>query len=103
MSAPRSLAIAADHPAFDGHFPGNPIVPGVVLLDEALHALEVDLGLDPRGWRIAAAKFLGFVRPGETVTVEHTSPAGGLIRFTVSVAERPVLTGTLSIAPADSA
>jgi 3-hydroxyacyl-[acyl-carrier-protein] dehydratase len=100
VNSKRSLRIALDHPAFAGHFPGNPILPGVVLLDEALHAIEVDLGLDLRQWQIAAAKFLEFVRPGETLTIEHTSPESGLIRFTVRVAERAALTGTLSLAPA---
>ncbi|HXR25389.1 MAG TPA: hypothetical protein VN742_08515, partial [Candidatus Binataceae bacterium] len=87
-------------PAFTGHFPGMPILPGVVLLDEALRAIEVDLDLDLRQWQIAAAKFLEFVRPGEVLTIEHTSPESGLIRFTVRVADRPALTGTLSLAPA---
>ena len=77
-----------------------PILPGVVLLDEALHAIEIDLDLDLRQWRIAAAKFLEFVHPGEMLTIEHTSPEGGLIRFTVRVADRAALTGTLSRAPA---
>jgi 3-hydroxyacyl-[acyl-carrier-protein] dehydratase len=77
-----------------------PILPGVVLLDEALHAIEVDLALDLRQWQIAAAKFLEFVRPGDALTIEHTSGEGGLIRFTVRVADRPALTGTLSLAPA---
>lgn len=100
MNSKRSLRIALDHPAFAGHFPGNPILPGVVLLDEALRAIEVDLGLDLRQWQIAAAKFLEFVRPGEALTIEHTSLESGLIRFTVRVAERAALTGTLSLAPA---
>ena len=100
MSSKQALRIALDHPAFTGHFPGMPILPGVVLLDEALHAIEVDLDLDLRQWQIATAKFLEFVRPGETLTIEHTSPRSGLIRFTVRVAERPALTGTLSLAPA---
>ena len=100
MNSKRSLRIALDHPAFAGHFPGNPILPGVVLLDEALRAIEVDLGLDLRQWQIAAAKFFEFVRPGEALTIEHTSLESGLIRFTVRVAERAALTGTLSLAPA---
>ncbi len=100
MSSKRALCIALDHPAFAGHFPGMPILPGVVLLDEALRAIEIDLGLDLRQWQIAAAKFLEFVRPGEALTIEHAAPANGLIRFTVRVADRPALTGTLSPAPA---
>ena len=99
----RALSIAPDHPAFAGHFPGNPILPGVVLLDEALHAIEVDLGLDLRQWHIAAAKFPGIVRPGDTLTIEHSAPEGGLIRFTVRSAERAALIGTLSRAPAGGA
>ena len=99
MSSKHALRIALDHPAFAGHFPGMPILPGVVLLDEALHAIEVDLDLDLRQWQIATAKFLEFVRPGEALTIEHASPGSGLIRFTVRVAGRPALTGTLSLAP----
>jgi 3-hydroxyacyl-[acyl-carrier-protein] dehydratase len=34
------VRIAADHPALPGHFPGQPIVPGVVLLDCVLQAAE---------------------------------------------------------------
>ncbi len=101
MNSKQALRIAPDHPAFAGHFPGNPILPGVVLLDEALRAIEVELGLDLRQWQIATAKFLEFVRPGETITIEHKSPEGGLIRFTVRVAGRAALTGTLSLATAD--
>jgi 3-hydroxyacyl-[acyl-carrier-protein] dehydratase len=34
------LHIPAQHPAFDGHFPGAPLLPGVVLLDEILEAVR---------------------------------------------------------------
>jgi len=102
----HAFEIAPDHPAFAGHFPGMPILPGAVLLDEALRVIEVDLALDLTQWQIATAKFLERVRPGDALTVEHSGPANGLVRFTVRVANRPgvatpglanpALSGTLS-------
>ncbi len=32
--------IDADHPAFAGHFPGRPVLPGVVLLSEVWQAIQ---------------------------------------------------------------
>jgi 3-hydroxymyristoyl/3-hydroxydecanoyl-(acyl carrier protein) dehydratase len=66
------LSIAGDHPAFAGHFPGRPIVPGVVLLDACLRALG------GTATRIASAKFLSMVLPGEAVRleVENNADAG---------------------------
>ncbi len=107
----RALEIAPDHPAFAGHFPGMPILPGAVLLDEALRVIEIDLALDLTQWQIATVKFLERVRPGDALTIEHSDPANGLVRFTVRVANRrglatpgvampgpanPALSGTLS-------
>ena len=34
--ASQRIEIGADHPAFDGHFPGRPILPGVALLAAVL-------------------------------------------------------------------
>jgi 3-hydroxymyristoyl/3-hydroxydecanoyl-(acyl carrier protein) dehydratase len=36
MSFERTLTIANDHPALAGHFPGHPVVPGVLVLDEVI-------------------------------------------------------------------
>ena len=52
----HSIGIAADHPAFAGHFPGMPILPGAVLLDEVLRIIERDLGIDLTQWQLASAK-----------------------------------------------
>ncbi len=100
MNLRHTLEIAPDHPAFDGHFPGTPILPGAVLLDEALRFIELDLALDLREWQISNAKFLERVCPGDALTVEHSGPANGLVRFTVRIAHRagvamPALSGTL--------
>lgn len=99
MISKHALKIAADHPAFAGHFPGMPILPGVVLLDEALRVIETALALDLTQWQVATAKFLEIVRPGDALTVEHTTPSNDRVRFTVRVADRPALTGTLSMMP----
>jgi 3-hydroxymyristoyl/3-hydroxydecanoyl-(acyl carrier protein) dehydratase len=63
------LVIAADHPAFAGHFPAHPVVPGVVLLDCSLRAIGRDRSLHAP-LRISAAKFLSMVLPGEAVRLE---------------------------------
>ena len=91
-----ALAIAADHPAFDGHFPGTPVLPGVVLLDETIHALERAAGGAPGCWRVSSVKFLRAVAPGEALTLEHEPLASGAIRFSLLSAGLAVATGALS-------
>ena len=97
MKLVRTLEIPADHPAFAGHFPGMPILPGALLLDEALHAIGTDRNLDLTQWQVTAAKFLEAVRPGDALAIEHGMAANGTLRFAVRIAGQPALTGTLSL------
>ena len=69
------LKISPDHPAFAGHFPAFPVLPGAILLDEMLNAIELARGIDLKRWHISAAKFLDAVRPGDHLVLEHDSPA----------------------------
>ena len=74
MLLETTLFIAQDHPAFAGHFPGTPMVPGVVLLDAVIHALLLtgrprangDGAAPTPVCQISAAKFLSPVGPGES-------------------------------------
>lgn len=91
-----ALPIAADHPAFDGHFPGAPVLPGVVLLDEAIHAIELAAGGEPRCWRVGSVKFLRAVAPGEALALEQERLASGTVRFTILSAGQAVATGALA-------
>ncbi len=43
--------------------PRFPVLPGAVLLDETLRAIEQARGIDLRSWHISSAKFLDAVRP----------------------------------------
>ena len=91
-----ALPIVTDHPAFDGHFPGTPVLPGVVLLDETIHAIELAGGGAPRCWRVSSVKFLRAVGPGEPLMLEYEPSAGGPIRFSLLSAGQAVATGALS-------
>lgn len=95
-----SLSIAADHPAYAGHFPGQPILPGVVLLDTALYALATQQGLPAASIQIKSAKFLSPVQPGEALTLHTSETSGGGLRFEIRGLdshgiERAVASGTL--------
>ncbi|WP_246312315.1 3-hydroxyacyl-ACP dehydratase FabZ family protein [Pseudaquabacterium terrae] len=69
--------IAADHPAFAGHFPGRPILPGVLLLAEVVEALRAH-GEAADTLTIQAAKFLAPVGPGAELTITlNVSNRGG--------------------------
>lgn len=88
--------IAADHPAFAGHFPGRPIVPGVVLLDHALHAIGQATGLPVETGQLGQAKFLSPVGPDSELAVRFEQTATGSIRFDVLQGERKVASGVIT-------
>jgi len=91
-----AIEVPKDHPSYAGHFPNHPVLPGAVLLDETLRAIQRARGIDLTRWRIASAKFPHAVRPGDALRLEHAAAHSGLIRFTVYCAERIVATGSLS-------
>lgn len=90
-----TLTIGVEHPALPGHFPGAPIVPGVLLLDEMVRAAQTRSGCEAGRWRIGAAKFLKPVRPGELLTLEYEELANGSLRFFVARGGEPVAQGVL--------
>ena len=96
----RTLHIAADHPAFAGHFPDHPLLPGVSLLAEVLEALLDEptlvaiVGAAPH---IGAVKFLAPVRPGANLVVQlDPGPRG--VRFEVKEGERIAASGQFEAA-----
>jgi len=85
-----------DHPAARGHFPGNPIIPGAVLLSETLRAIETSLDVSLSPGQLASAKFLHPARPGDHVRIEFSDSAARAITFACSVGSIMVLTGVVT-------
>jgi 3-hydroxymyristoyl/3-hydroxydecanoyl-(acyl carrier protein) dehydratase len=97
MQSDTTFIVPPDHPAFAGHFPGAPIVPGVLLLDAAVHAIQQGHAT-AQTCQISTAKFLSPVGPGETLTISCRPGAGGT-HFDIHSGARKVATGTLSLRP----
>ncbi|HEY4281566.1 MAG TPA: hypothetical protein VGM62_00775 [Chthoniobacterales bacterium] len=60
--------IPADHPSLVGHFPGAPIVPAVVILDDVATALA-EWQNDSRIAEISTVKFLAPLKPEQPFTI----------------------------------
>jgi 3-hydroxymyristoyl/3-hydroxydecanoyl-(acyl carrier protein) dehydratase len=90
--------IHADHLSLPGHFPGAPLVPGVVILDEVVAALAE--------WRqnsqlsgIQSVKFLAPLKPEQpfTISLSATSKNAGDVSFCCRVEERVIVEGRLAV------
>lgn len=83
MPESADLIFAAGHPTAAGHFPGNPILPGALLLDAIVRTIS--RGADVPAITIQSAKFLHPVRPGDALRVEWHSK-GADTRFSCALA-----------------
>jgi 3-hydroxymyristoyl/3-hydroxydecanoyl-(acyl carrier protein) dehydratase len=69
----RGLDVPETHPTAAGHFPGHPVVPGALLLDEAARAIAGDAPLAFR-----SVKFLAPLRHGEALELHWQDQENGL-------------------------
>jgi hypothetical protein len=93
-----TVHIRPEHPAFAGHFPGHPVLPGVALLSLVMQALAQQpalaarLGATPR---IDNAKFLHAVGPGATLRLVLREQGSG-VAFDVWQGDTAVARGQLA-------
>ena len=78
-----SFTVPATHPSLPGHFPGTPVVPGVVVLDHVLAATESWRRCDVRVSGLRQVKFLAPLLPAERAEVALESD-GAALRFQVT-------------------
>jgi 3-hydroxyacyl-[acyl-carrier-protein] dehydratase len=90
--AERNLSLQAplEHPCYEGHFPGRPVLPGVVLLELVGEAIGRGV---PRA--IGGVKFQHALLPGEEFTVRW-NPDGARVVFHCERAGQPVAEGVFT-------
>ncbi|MCG5540245.1 hypothetical protein [Halorhodospira sp. M39old] len=97
-----TFSIPPEHPSLPGHFPGEPIVPGSVLIDHAMSYLA-EFGTGPlHTARIRRLKFSAMVRPGQEVQI-HGARKGHQIRFRCLAGGHAVVDGQIDLDPAADA
>lgn len=93
--ATSEFSVPVDHPALAGHFPGNPVVPGALMLDEVINALASSCGTAPIA--IVTAKFLRPLLPGQRCIVEFSPQREGRLQFVCRSQDQVVARGQLLI------
>ena len=93
MDLEMRIQAPLEHPCYEGHFPGHPIVPGVLLLDLVVDALGQG---SPR--LLGSIKFHRVVRPGESFTLRYEL-AGPKLSFRCVDGEQLLAEGTMTFGP----
>jgi 3-hydroxyacyl-[acyl-carrier-protein] dehydratase len=91
----RVFSIGHDHPSLAGHFPGYPVVPGVVLLNEALDILRRGSAASLLVTGLPMVKFTAPLMPGEILTIRVDEVGVGRATFTCQVDMRLVASGVI--------
>lgn len=95
----RVVSVSRDHPLLAGHFPGHPIVPGVVLLREVLETLRQGLAVPLFVTGLPAVKFSAPLKPGEVVMIRVETETTTHATFSCQVEARLIASGSIAFMP----
>jgi len=95
----NTYKIPADHPCLAGHFPGNPIVPGVVILDYSRRLLQQwrpEIRITGMAW----TKFHQPLKPEQAFIIELRQKNSDRIQFECHCNQQKLASGQFQIRPA---
>ncbi|MBF0263677.1 MAG: hypothetical protein HQL46_00265 [Gammaproteobacteria bacterium] len=81
MILQTEFTIAANHPSLEGHFPDNPVVPGVVILDQVSRYWMEKMKSDIKVYQ--QVKFQNMLRPDTNCQLSYHSVNNQKINFKV--------------------
>lgn len=90
------MHIPANHPALPGHFPGHPIVPGVILLEAVIRALPGHTGYATRVIGFPAVKFLAPLLPQRAFEIGFSRKRPGQAQFDITADGEKLVSGTVN-------
>jgi 3-hydroxymyristoyl/3-hydroxydecanoyl-(acyl carrier protein) dehydratase len=88
------VTITSDHPALAGHFPGHPIVPGVLVLDEVIETLRDRCGQAVVDG-LPAVKLSSPLKPDESMKITVDQEDAETAVFTCRVGGRLIASGSI--------
>ena len=92
----REFTVPADSPWFSGHFPGNPILPGVAQLEMVAAAIGESSGKNLYVARLGRVKFKNLVRPGERLRIAaRPATEPGAFTFSIHAGDKEVCSGNM--------
>lgn len=84
-----ALVINADHKIFEGHFPNQPVVPGVCMMQMIKEILEHIIGKNTNLVKAAELKFLALINPRENnlvhASIKYAAGEGGAVNIVASL------------------
>jgi 3-hydroxyacyl-[acyl-carrier-protein] dehydratase len=91
--------VLPDSPWFSGHFPGDPILPGIAQLEMALDGIKrlSKKKLEISGFR--KVRFKQFIRPNDKITIKVALRKGDVLSysFRIMVGEEMACNGILTV------
>jgi 3-hydroxymyristoyl/3-hydroxydecanoyl-(acyl carrier protein) dehydratase len=93
-----------DSPWFKGHFPGDPLLPGIAQLHLVLETIRAALGENVCLTGLKRVRFKRIIRPEETMAVaaDPVDDKPGMYRFQLTVAGENACSGLMLTGPADA-
>ncbi len=89
--------IPVDHPSLKGHFPGNPVIPGVVIVEKVLRSFSQ--ARPSNSYKIVMAKFLQPLIPPATLTVHISENTENRFKFKAISKPHIIASGIIEIKP----
>jgi 3-hydroxyacyl-[acyl-carrier-protein] dehydratase len=92
----HSFTIQTTHASLKGHFPNNPVIPGVIILDEIINIIKT---IKPEFTvnSIPMVKFIHPLLPEQKVIIEITEKTETTISFSCSHINTKIVTGQLAL------